>query len=114
MGGVGGGHTEPLPNTSVCPPPLDDTPRFRKRGTLAWTPGPEPTLTLTQKQLSEDERNQLRVSAEGEGGFGVWFFLGGGGSEGVLGVGGVTLCCPLSAVAGGGGSGRAVPGADPP
>ncbi|XP_074995663.1 ER membrane protein complex subunit 10-like, partial [Calonectris borealis] len=40
---------------------LDDSPRFRKRGTLAWTPGAEPALTLAQKQLSEDERNQLRV-----------------------------------------------------
>ncbi|XP_063178117.1 ER membrane protein complex subunit 10 [Chroicocephalus ridibundus] len=40
---------------------LDDTPRFRKRGTLAWSPGPEPGLTLAQKQLNEEERAQLRV-----------------------------------------------------
>ncbi|XP_055556364.1 ER membrane protein complex subunit 10 [Falco cherrug] len=46
---------------------LDDSPRFRKRGVLAWTPGAEPTLTLTQKQLSEDERNHLREVAARDG-----------------------------------------------
>ncbi|XP_072703733.1 ER membrane protein complex subunit 10 [Ciconia boyciana] len=46
---------------------LDDSPRFRKRGTLTWTPGAEPGLTLAQKQLSEDERNHLREVAAREG-----------------------------------------------
>ncbi|XP_053908320.1 ER membrane protein complex subunit 10 [Cuculus canorus] len=46
---------------------LDDTPRFRKRGSLLWTPGSEPALTLTQRPLGEDERIQLREVAVRDG-----------------------------------------------
>ncbi|XP_075771092.1 ER membrane protein complex subunit 10 isoform X2 [Pelodiscus sinensis] len=39
---------------------LDDSIRFRKRGTLVWSLAPEPSLALSQKQLSEEERTKLR------------------------------------------------------
>ncbi|XP_074427462.1 ER membrane protein complex subunit 10 [Larus michahellis] len=42
-------------------------PASRKRGTLAWSPGPEPGLTLAQKQLNEEERAQLREVAARDG-----------------------------------------------
>uniref|UniRef100_A0A8C0J4G5 ER membrane protein complex subunit 10 n=1 Tax=Chelonoidis abingdonii TaxID=106734 RepID=A0A8C0J4G5_CHEAB len=41
-------------------PSGDDSIRFRKRGTLLWSPGPEPSLSLSQKQLCEEERAKLR------------------------------------------------------
>ncbi|XP_063157024.1 ER membrane protein complex subunit 10 isoform X2 [Candoia aspera] len=45
---------------------LDDSIHFKKRGTLLWNVGPEPSLSLSQKQLTEEERNKLReVAAEG-------------------------------------------------
>ncbi|XP_062993396.1 ER membrane protein complex subunit 10 isoform X2 [Elgaria multicarinata webbii] len=45
---------------------LDDSIRFKKRGTLQWNMGPEPSLSLNQKQLTEEERNKLReVATEG-------------------------------------------------
>ncbi|XP_006015094.1 ER membrane protein complex subunit 10 [Alligator sinensis] len=42
---------------------LDDSIHFRKRGTLLWTLAPDPSLSLSQKQLSEGERNLLREVA---------------------------------------------------
>lgn len=47
--------------------PEDDSIHFKKRGTLLWNVGPEPSLSLSQKQLTEEERNKLRVSGEGQG-----------------------------------------------
>uniref|UniRef100_A0A8B9SAM3 Uncharacterized protein n=1 Tax=Apteryx owenii TaxID=8824 RepID=A0A8B9SAM3_APTOW len=47
---------------------LDDSIRFRKRGTLAWSPAAEPGLSLAQKQLSEEERAKLRVMLWGHAG----------------------------------------------
>ncbi|XP_033024892.1 ER membrane protein complex subunit 10 isoform X2 [Lacerta agilis] len=45
---------------------LDDSIRFKKRGTLLWSVGPDSSLSLSQKQLSEEERNKLReVATEG-------------------------------------------------
>ncbi|KAM6450575.1 ER membrane protein complex subunit 10 isoform 2-T2 [Liasis olivaceus] len=45
---------------------LDDSIHFKKRGTLLWNVGPEPSLSLSQKQLTEEERNKLReVATEG-------------------------------------------------
>uniref|UniRef100_A0A8D0E5F1 ER membrane protein complex subunit 10 n=1 Tax=Salvator merianae TaxID=96440 RepID=A0A8D0E5F1_SALMN len=45
---------------------LDDSIRFKKRGTFQWSVGPEPSISLSQKQLTEEERNKLReVAAEG-------------------------------------------------
>ncbi|XP_008111784.1 ER membrane protein complex subunit 10 isoform X2 [Anolis carolinensis] len=45
---------------------LDDSIRFKKRGTLLWNVGSDASLSLSQKQLSEEERNKLReVAAEG-------------------------------------------------
>uniref|UniRef100_A0A8D2J9Q4 ER membrane protein complex subunit 10 n=1 Tax=Varanus komodoensis TaxID=61221 RepID=A0A8D2J9Q4_VARKO len=45
---------------------LDDSTRFKKRGTLQWNMGPEPSISLSQKQLTEEERNKLReVAIEG-------------------------------------------------
>ncbi|XP_061446241.1 ER membrane protein complex subunit 10 isoform X2 [Rhineura floridana] len=45
---------------------LDDSIRFKKRGTLLWNVGPDPSLSLSQKQLTEEERNKLReVATEG-------------------------------------------------
>ncbi|KAH0626682.1 hypothetical protein JD844_001784 [Phrynosoma platyrhinos] len=45
---------------------LDDSIRFKKRGTLLWNVSPDPSLSLSQKQLTEDERNKLReVATEG-------------------------------------------------
>ncbi|XP_061446242.1 ER membrane protein complex subunit 10 isoform X3 [Rhineura floridana] len=41
---------------------LDDSIRFKKRGTLLWNVGPDPSLSLSQKQLTEEERNKLRCS----------------------------------------------------
>ncbi|XP_026566610.1 ER membrane protein complex subunit 10 [Pseudonaja textilis] len=46
---------------------LDDSIHFKKRGTILWNVGPEPSLSLTQKQLTEDERNKLREVATGGG-----------------------------------------------
>ncbi|XP_068779524.1 ER membrane protein complex subunit 10 [Struthio camelus] len=46
---------------------LDDSIRFRKRGTLTWSPAAEPGLALTQKQLSEEERGKLRDVAARDG-----------------------------------------------
>ncbi|XP_069738843.1 LOW QUALITY PROTEIN: ER membrane protein complex subunit 10 [Phaenicophaeus curvirostris] len=46
---------------------LDDVPRFRKRGSLTWTPNSDPPLTLTQRPLGEDERAQLREVAARDG-----------------------------------------------
>ncbi|KYO19919.1 ER membrane protein complex subunit 10 [Alligator mississippiensis] len=42
---------------------LNDSIHFRKRGTLLWTLAPDPSLSLSQKQLSEGERNLLREVA---------------------------------------------------
>ncbi|KAM3822622.1 ER membrane protein complex subunit 10 [Vipera latastei] len=42
---------------------LDDSIHFKKRGTLLWNVGPEPSLSLSQKQLTEEERNKLREIA---------------------------------------------------
>ncbi|XP_042332732.1 ER membrane protein complex subunit 10 isoform X2 [Sceloporus undulatus] len=45
---------------------LDDSIRFKKRGTLLWNMSPDPNLSLSQKQLTEEERNKLReVATEG-------------------------------------------------
>ncbi|XP_060636693.2 ER membrane protein complex subunit 10 isoform X1 [Anolis sagrei] len=45
---------------------LDDSIRFKKRGSLLWNVGSDASLSLNQKQLSEEERNKLReVAAEG-------------------------------------------------
>ncbi|KAJ6654853.1 hypothetical protein lerEdw1_006542 [Lerista edwardsae] len=45
---------------------LDDSIRFKKRGTLQWNVAPDVSLSLNQKQLSEEERNKLReVATEG-------------------------------------------------
>uniref|UniRef100_A0A8C8S1I8 ER membrane protein complex subunit 10 n=1 Tax=Pelusios castaneus TaxID=367368 RepID=A0A8C8S1I8_9SAUR len=38
----------------------DDSIHFRKRGTLLWSLAPESSLSLTQKQLSEEEHSKLR------------------------------------------------------
>ncbi|KAG8140215.1 hypothetical protein E2320_002928 [Naja naja] len=46
---------------------LDDSIHFKKRGTILWNVGPEPSLSLTQKQLTEDERNKLREVATAGG-----------------------------------------------
>ncbi|XP_071657116.1 ER membrane protein complex subunit 10 [Patagioenas fasciata] len=42
-----------------------DAPRFRKRGTLSWSPGGD--LVLAQKPLGEDERARLREVAAQDG-----------------------------------------------
>ncbi|XP_033928287.1 ER membrane protein complex subunit 10 isoform X2 [Melopsittacus undulatus] len=71
-GGLGMRPSEPR-DTEPCSLPLehsfelDDAPRFRRRGTLTWSPGPEPGLSLVQKQLTEEERNQLREVAARDG-----------------------------------------------
>ncbi|XP_069461242.1 ER membrane protein complex subunit 10 isoform X2 [Ambystoma mexicanum] len=39
---------------------LDDSINFKKRGSLVWGFQPESSVTLSQKQLTEDERNTLR------------------------------------------------------
>ncbi|XP_053114851.1 ER membrane protein complex subunit 10 isoform X2 [Hemicordylus capensis] len=45
---------------------LDDSIQFKKRGTLLWNVAPDTSLSLSQKQLTEDERNKLReVATEG-------------------------------------------------
>ncbi|XP_066484454.1 ER membrane protein complex subunit 10 isoform X2 [Tiliqua scincoides] len=45
---------------------LDDSIRFKKRGTLLWNVAADVSLSLTQKQLTEEERNKLReVATEG-------------------------------------------------
>ncbi|XP_068033830.1 ER membrane protein complex subunit 10-like [Anomalospiza imberbis] len=46
---------------------LDDAPRFRRRGTLALSWGPEPALALTQKPLGDEERARLREVAARDG-----------------------------------------------
>ncbi|XP_056366522.1 ER membrane protein complex subunit 10 [Oenanthe melanoleuca] len=46
---------------------LDDSPRFRRRGTLALSSGPEPAVTLTQKPLGDEERARLREVAARDG-----------------------------------------------
>lgn len=47
--------------------PEDDSIHFKKRGAILWNVGSEPSLSLSQKQLTEDERNKLRVSGEAKG-----------------------------------------------
>uniref|UniRef100_A0A8D0GIU4 ER membrane protein complex subunit 10 n=1 Tax=Sphenodon punctatus TaxID=8508 RepID=A0A8D0GIU4_SPHPU len=42
---------------------LDDSIRYRKRGSLLWSVAPEPNLSLSQKQLSGEELNKLREVA---------------------------------------------------
>ncbi|XP_054850783.1 ER membrane protein complex subunit 10 isoform X2 [Eublepharis macularius] len=45
---------------------LDDSIQFQKRGTLLWNVTPDSSLSLNQKQLTEEERNKLReVATEG-------------------------------------------------
>ncbi|XP_078511420.1 ER membrane protein complex subunit 10 isoform X2 [Lissotriton helveticus] len=39
---------------------LDDSINFKKRGSLVWGFQPDPSITISQKQLTEDERNTLR------------------------------------------------------
>ncbi|XP_053308516.1 ER membrane protein complex subunit 10 isoform X2 [Spea bombifrons] len=39
---------------------LDDSIQFKKRGSLLWNSGPEQSIAILQKQLTEDERNKLR------------------------------------------------------
>lgn len=39
---------------------LDDSINFKKRGSLVWGFQPDPSITIAQKQLTEDERNTLR------------------------------------------------------
>ncbi|XP_067875770.1 ER membrane protein complex subunit 10 isoform X2 [Heterodontus francisci] len=46
---------------------FDDSVQYKKRGSLLWRPGRENTLTLTQTQLTEDERNKLRDMASTDG-----------------------------------------------
>ncbi|XP_069766102.1 ER membrane protein complex subunit 10 isoform X2 [Narcine bancroftii] len=46
---------------------FDDSVRYKKRGTLLWRPGRENTLTLSQMQLTEDERVKLRDMAGTDG-----------------------------------------------
>lgn len=41
----------------------DDTAQFRKRGSLLWNQQ-DGTLSLSQRQLNEEERGRLRVSPE--------------------------------------------------
>ncbi|XP_060111541.1 ER membrane protein complex subunit 10 isoform X2 [Heteronotia binoei] len=45
---------------------LDDSIQFKKRGTLQWNMTPDSSLSLSQKQLTEEEHNKLReVATEG-------------------------------------------------
>ncbi|XP_077170209.1 ER membrane protein complex subunit 10 isoform X1 [Paroedura picta] len=45
---------------------LDDSIQFKKRGTLLWNMTPDSSLSLSQKQLTEEERNKLReIATEG-------------------------------------------------
>ncbi|XP_053858297.1 ER membrane protein complex subunit 10 [Vidua macroura] len=46
---------------------LDDAPRFRRRGTLVLSWGPEPALALAQKPLGDEERARLREVAARDG-----------------------------------------------
>ncbi|XP_057898604.1 ER membrane protein complex subunit 10 [Melospiza georgiana] len=46
---------------------LDDVPRFRRRGSLSLSWGPEPALALAQKPLGEEERARLREVAARDG-----------------------------------------------
>ncbi|XP_067830591.1 ER membrane protein complex subunit 10 isoform X2 [Heptranchias perlo] len=46
---------------------FDDSVQYKKRGSLLWRPGRENTLTLSQTQLTEDERNKLRDMAGTDG-----------------------------------------------
>ncbi|XP_072348370.1 ER membrane protein complex subunit 10 [Scyliorhinus torazame] len=46
---------------------FDDSIQYKKRGTFLWRPGRENTLTLTQTQLTEDERIKLRDMASTDG-----------------------------------------------
>ncbi|XP_064499650.1 ER membrane protein complex subunit 10 [Pseudopipra pipra] len=46
---------------------LDDAPRFRRRGTLSLSPGPEPALALAQKPLGDEDRARLREVAARDG-----------------------------------------------
>uniref|UniRef100_UPI00398F5E16 ER membrane protein complex subunit 10 n=1 Tax=Pristiophorus japonicus TaxID=55135 RepID=UPI00398F5E16 len=46
---------------------FDDSVQYKKRGSLLWRPGRENTLTLSQTQLTEDERNKLRDMASTDG-----------------------------------------------
>ncbi|XP_051899069.1 ER membrane protein complex subunit 10 isoform X2 [Pristis pectinata] len=46
---------------------FDDSVHYKKRGTLLWRPGRENALTLTQMQLTEDERVKLRDMAGTDG-----------------------------------------------
>ncbi|XP_069057091.1 ER membrane protein complex subunit 10 isoform X2 [Pleurodeles waltl] len=39
---------------------LDDSINFKKRGSLVWGFQPDSSITISQKQLTEDERNTLR------------------------------------------------------
>uniref|UniRef100_A0A674HGT7 ER membrane protein complex subunit 10 n=1 Tax=Taeniopygia guttata TaxID=59729 RepID=A0A674HGT7_TAEGU len=57
----------PVPLSPVPLSPADDAPRFRRRGTLSLSWGPEPTLTLTQKPLGDEERARLREVAARDG-----------------------------------------------
>ncbi|XP_068854095.1 ER membrane protein complex subunit 10 [Aphelocoma coerulescens] len=46
---------------------MDDAPRFRRRGTLALSLGPDPALALAQKPLGDEERARLREVAARDG-----------------------------------------------
>ncbi|KAG8567693.1 hypothetical protein GDO81_013746 [Engystomops pustulosus] len=39
---------------------LDDSINFKKRGSLIWGPATDQSVSILQKQLTEDERNKLR------------------------------------------------------
>ncbi|XP_035167136.1 ER membrane protein complex subunit 10, partial [Oxyura jamaicensis] len=49
----------------VCVPPPDGSTRYRRRGTLSWSPGGDPVLA--QRPLSEEERGALREVAARDG-----------------------------------------------
>lgn len=63
-GGVVGGVSEPELLT-------DDSANFRKRGSLLWNQQ-DGTLSLSQRQLSEEERGRLRVRRGTQG----WVWMG--------------------------------------
>ncbi|XP_048377354.1 ER membrane protein complex subunit 10 isoform X1 [Stegostoma tigrinum] len=46
---------------------FDDSVQYKKRGSFLWRPGRENALTLTQTQLTEDERAKLRDMASTDG-----------------------------------------------
>ncbi|XP_062387736.1 ER membrane protein complex subunit 10 isoform X2 [Sardina pilchardus] len=46
---------------------IDDLPRFRRRGSLELRSGREPGVTISQSQLSEEDRNMLKEVAAVDG-----------------------------------------------